>query len=241
MSIEISYIERDEILNLVEELIVALVKKIFPKKKFLALPFPRLNYGEVMAKYQSDKPDLRQNRNDPDELAFAFVIDFPMFEWKEEEKRWDAVHHPFTQPKLADGSKNKEKLIETLKKNPQSLLSEQFDLVCNGYEVGGGSLRTTDADVLIETFKAMGNDQKEIEEKFGHLIQAFSFGVPPHGGIAPGLDRLLMILQNESSIREVIAFPKTGEGRDLMMDSPSAIEPTQLKELHLKIETKEKK
>ncbi|MCL5257817.1 MAG: aspartate--tRNA ligase [Patescibacteria group bacterium] len=241
LDIEISYIERDEILNLVEELIVALVKKIFPKKKFLALPFPRLNYGEVMAKYQSDKPDLRQNRNDPDELAFAFVIDFPMFEWKEEEKRWDAVHHPFTQPKLADGSKNKEKLIETLKKNPQSLLSEQFDLVCNGYEVGGGSLRTTDADVLIETFKAMGNDQKEIEEKFGHLIQAFSFGVPPHGGIAPGLDRLLMILQNESSIREVIAFPKTGEGRDLMMDSPSAIEPTQLKELHLKIETKEKK
>jgi aspartyl-tRNA synthetase len=111
----------------------------------------------------------------------------------------------------------------------------------NGYEIGGGSLRITDPDILIKVFEVLGYNKKDIEEKFGHLISAFSYGVPPHGGIAPGVDRILMILENEPNIREVIAFPKTGEGRDYMMDAPSEVSQEQLKELKLKVETENKK
>ena len=185
-----------------------------------------------MEKYNSDKPDLRKDKADPNELAFGWVVDFPMFEWKKEEKRWDATHHPFTRPQTDD--------IEEVKKNPDKILAYQYDLVLNGYEIGGGSLRIYRPEMLEAIFEVMGHKKKEIREKFGHMLEAFEYGVPPHGGIAPGIDRFIMILANEPSIREVIAFPKTGDGRDLMMDSPADVRPEQLKELHIKVEKPKK-
>lgn len=238
LDMEMSYVTRDDILNLVEKMFVEAVTQLYPHKKITSLPFPRLTYEEAMSLYGSDKPDLRKDPNNPNELAFAFIVDFPMFEVVN--GRLEPMHHPFTQPKLADGSKNREELIKALEQDPEILFSEQYDLVLNGYEIGGGSIRTTDTEVLIKVFEVLGHKREEVIEKFGHLLEAFSYGVPPHGGIAPGIDRILMILNNEPNIREVIAFPKTGEGRDLMMDAPSEVDPSQLDELHLKIKKVDK-
>jgi aspartyl-tRNA synthetase len=236
IDLEMSYVERDDILNLIEEMFVSVIENLYPEKKITKIPFPRLSYEEVLSLYGSDKPDLREDPNNPNELSFVFVVDFPMFEIKD--GKLEPMHHPFTQPKLPDGSKDKEEILKVLQTQPEILLSEQYDLVLNGYEIGGGSLRITDPDILIKVFEVLGYNKKEIEEKFGHLISAFSYGVPPHGGIAPGVDRILMILENEPNIREVIAFPKTGEGRDYMMDAPSEVKEEQLKELKLKVEVK---
>ncbi|MGC8651083.1 MAG: aspartate--tRNA ligase [Minisyncoccia bacterium] len=234
LDIEMDFPIQAEILSLIEDLFKNLIDKYYPEKKILAFPFPRLQYQEVMNQYHTDKPDLRINKNDPNELAFAFVVDFPLFEWKEEEHRFDAVHHPFTRPKFNEGENIKE-VIARIKKDPSLPLAQQYDFVLNGYEVGGGSLRIHEPELLEAIFEIMGHKKEAIYEKFGHLLDAFSYGVPPHGGIALGLDRIMMILENEPSIREVIAFPKTGDGRDLMMNAPAEIEEKQLKELHLKI------
>lgn len=230
LDLEMSFVSEKEILDLIEELFVDLVRKLYPEKKIQKIPFPRLGYKEVMEKYRSDKPDLRKDKNNPDELAFAFIVDFPMFEWKEQEKRWDAVHHPFTMPKVKDVDDFQAKF----KKDPASILAHQYDLVLNGYEIGGGSIRTHQPDLLQAVFEAMGNKPKDIKEKFGHLLEAFEYGVPPHGGIACGLDRFIAIMQNEPNIREVVAFPKTGDGRDLLMGAPSEVDKEQLKELRIK-------
>lgn len=238
LDLEMSFITAEEILNLIEDLYIKIIQNLFPEKKILKIPFPRLTYKEAMEKYKSDKPDLRENKNDQNELAFAFIVDFPMFEWKEGEKRWDVVHHPFTKPKIEEGNNSDENLIKEIKKDPSKILAEQYDFVLNGVEIGGGSIRTHNPDVLRAVFETLGHKNEEIEKKFGHLLKAFSFGVPPHGGIAPGIDRFLMILLNESNIREVIAFPKTGDARDPMMDVPSEIEKDKLEELKLKIKTR---
>ncbi len=235
IDIEMSFVEREDILKLVEELLYELVKNLFQEKKIKEYPFPVYTYQDVMLKYNSDKPDLRIDPNNPDELAFAFIVDFPMFEWKETENRWDTMHHPFTQPKTKSGSKEKKVLIEMLEKNPEELLSEQYDVVLNGYEIGGGSIRIYDPELLIKVFETMGNTKEDILNKFGHLLEAFKYGVPPHGGIALGIDRILAILLNEPSIREVIAFPKTGEARDPMMETPSDVSQEQLEELGIEI------
>jgi len=235
IDIEMSFVEREDILKLVEELLYELVKNLFQEKKIKKYPFPVYTYQDVMLKYNSDKPDLRIDPNNPDELAFAFIVDFPMFEWKETENRWDTMHHPFTQPKTKSGSKEKKVLIEMLEKNPEELLSEQYDVVLNGYEIGGGSIRIYDPELLIKVFETMGNTKEDILNKFGHLLEAFKYGVPPHGGIALGIDRILAILLNEPSIREVIAFPKTGEARDPMMETPSDVSQEQLEELGIEI------
>jgi len=233
LDIEMSFVQEEDVLNLIERLYIEIVKNIFPEKKILQIPFPRIPYQEAMEKYNSDKPDLRRDKNNPDELAFCFIADFPMFEWKEEEKRWDAVHHPFTRPKTED--------IKEIKKNPEKILAHQYDFVLNGYEIGGGSLRTFKPEILEAVFEVMGHTKSEIKEKFSHLLEAFTFGVPPHGGIAPGIDRFLAIVLNEPNIREVIAFPKTGDNRDLMMGAPSFVSEEQLKELSLKVIKKKKK
>ncbi|MDP4007347.1 MAG: aspartate--tRNA ligase [bacterium] len=233
LDIEMSFADQEEILQLLERLYTGLIRELFPEKKIQENPFPRLSYKEVMEKYQSDKPDLRKDKNNPDELAFAFVVDFPMFEWKEQEKRWDAVHHPFTRPQTED--------IEEIRKHPERILAFQYDLVLNGYEIAGGSLRTYRPDMLQAVFETMGNETKDVKEKFGHLLEAFEYGVPPHGGIASGVDRLFAILLNEPNIREVIPFPKTGDAQDLMMNSPSEVSPEQLKELHLEVTKKKLK
>ena len=227
LDLEMSFATQEDILKLIEDLYTRMVRGLYPNKHFTFSPFPRLPYREAMAKHQSDKPDLRRDRNDPDELAFAFVVDFPMFEWKESERRWDAVHHPFTAPQARDPAQ--------VKGDPAGVAAHQYDFVLNGYEIGGGSIRESDPAMLETVFEVMGHTKENVRAKFGHMLDAFSYGVPPHGGIAPGIDRLLMILQNEPNIREVIAFPKTGDGRDLMIDAPSELDTSQLDELHLEV------
>jgi len=232
IDIETSFMSEEEILDLVEKMIIETVKNIFPEKKISQIPFPRITYKEAIEKYKTDKPDLRKDKNDPNELAFAFIVDFPMFEWSEEEKRWKSVHHPFTRPQTED--------ITQIKKEPGKILAYQYDLVLNGYETGGGSLRSYKKEMLQAVFEVLGHKKQEIEEKFGHLLEAFDYGVPPHGGIAIGLDRLMAILLNEPNIREVIPFPKTGDSRDLMMNAPSEVSKEQLQELCLKIVKRKK-
>lgn len=227
LDIEMSFVEQEDILKLVEKLYIKISKKFFPEKKITKIPFPRLSYSESLKKYNSDKPDLRKKKDDPDELAFCFVTDFPMFEWKVKEKKWGAQHHPFTKPQTED--------IEEIKKNPERILAFQYDFVLNGVEIGGGSLRTTNLEILLAVFEVLGYRKDEIKKQFGHLLEAFQYGVPPHGGIAPGIDRFLAVLLKEPNIREVIAFPKTGDNRDLMMDAPSEVSKEQLKELRIKL------
>ena len=232
IDMELSFVSQEDILALIEEMIIGLVKNIFPQKHILQTPFPRLQYKEAMEKYGSDRPDLRKDKENSKELAFAFIVDFPMFEWSEEEKRWKSVHHPFTRPQ----SEN----IAEIKNKPEKILAYQYDLVLNGYEIGGGSLRSYKKEILEAVFEVMGHTKSEIREKFGHLLEAFEYGVPPHGGIALGLDRLISLLLNEPNIREVIAFPKTGDSRDLMMNAPSEVSKEQLKELCLEIKKPKK-
>jgi len=231
LDIEISFATQEEILDLVERLYISLIKELFPEKKIQKVPFPKITYAEAMKKYKSDKPDIRKNKSDKNELAFCFVVDFPMFEWHEKEKKWGAQHHPFTKPQTED--------TEEIKKNPEKILAFQYDFVLNGYEIGGGSIRTTNLDVLLAVFEALGHKKEEVKKQFSNYFEAFSYGVPPHGGIAPGIDRFLAAVLGEPNIREVIAFPKTGDNRDLMMNLPSEVSQKQLKELHLKIEKKE--
>ena len=232
LDIEMSFLTQKEILDLVERLYVSLVKKLFPEKKIQKIPFPRITYATAVKKYHSDKPDLRKNKSDKNELAFCFVVDFPMFEWHQKEKKWGAQHHPFTKPQTED--------VKEIKKNPKKILAFQYDFVLNGCEIGGGSIRTTDQDVLLAVFEVLGHKPKEIKKQFPYYFEAFSYGIPPHGGIAPGIDRFLATILREPNIREVIAFPKTGDNRDLMMDLPDEVSEEQLKELHIKI-TKPKK
>ena len=227
LDLEMSFVDEDDILNLIENLYLSAVKKLFPEKRIQKIPFPRLSYKDAIEKYRTDKPDLRKNKKDANELAFCFVVDFPMFEWKKTEKRWDTMHHPFTRPKTEDKKE--------IKKNPEKILAWQYDFVLNGYEIGGGSLRIFKPELLETVFEVLGHKKPEIRKKFGHLLEAFEYGVPPHGGIACGLDRFLAVLLNEPGIREVIALPKTGDNRDLMMEIPCQVEKEKLKELHIKI------
>jgi aspartyl-tRNA synthetase len=225
LDLEMSFVEQEDILNLIQNLIIALVEKITPEKKISQKPFPRLTYQEAIKKYNSDKPDLRKEKNSH-ELSFCFITDFPLFEKSETEKKIVSVHHPFTSPQDQD--------IPLLEKQPLKIKAKQYDLVCNGFELGGGSIRIHQKELQEKVFKVLNLKKQEIKQRFGHLLKAFEYGAPPHGGIALGLDRLIMILANEPNIREVIPFPKTADAKDLMMEAPNEISPIQLKEIHLK-------
>ena len=351
LDVEMSFVHRDDILDVIESLFTALVPAVVPHKRLLASPWPRLTYAESVERYGTDKPDLRfglelytlndilaqsdfmvfqnvlkaggtikclvvpgcaeytrkevddlttfckeqgakglatlaltaegvrgtaqkfikpeevqaiqaktgaqvgdlvlfiadqkavANKTlsalrllfrdrlklaDKDLLAFAWVVDFPMFEWKEDEQKWDAAHHPFTMPKMEDLPK-----FET---DPGSILSDAYDMVLNGYETASGSIRIHRRDIQAKVFQLLGLSEEEVQQKFSHLLEAFEYGAPPHGGIAPGIDRIVMIFAEEPNIREVIAFPKNQAGRDLMADAPSAASEKQLNELHIKLD-----
>jgi aspartyl-tRNA synthetase len=198
-------------------------------------PWPRLTHAEAMAKYGSDKPDLRNNKADKDELAFAWVLDFPLFvsQSKEDyfhgsgEAQLAPSHHMFTAPREED--------VHLLDTDPAKARAYQHDLVMNGLEVGGGSIRIHQPAIQEKVFDIIGftKDQKK---QFKHLLTAFQYGVPPHGGIATGFERFLMAVLGEPSVKEVMAFPQTSEGRDPMMGSPSKVAPAQLRDLGLRID-----
>ncbi len=163
----------------------------------------------------------------PAEFKFAWIVDFPLFEWNEEENKWDPAHHMFSAPQ--------EKYLATMEENPEPVKGDLYDLVLNGYEVASGSIRIHNPELQKRIFKIVGFDESEAEKKFGFLTEAFKYGAPPHGGIAPGLDRIVMIMAGETSIKEVIAFPKNSFAVSPMDDSPSEVDQKQLDELHLAI------
>ncbi len=228
LDVEMSFVERDEVMELNERALIEVIKKVTPEKKIQEIPFPKISYKEAMEKYGTDRPDLRVDKNDANLLALCWIIDFPFFE-KTEEGGWTFTHNPFSlpQPQYLEQMMKKENIGE--------ILTTQYDVALNGYEIGGGSIRAHTPEILKKTFEIMGYSEEEIEAQFGHMLQAFKFGTPPHGGIAWGFDRIVMLLAGEPNIREIIAFPKTADNRDPMMDGPSEVSEKQLKELGIKI------
>ncbi|MFH0873619.1 MAG: aspartate--tRNA ligase [Candidatus Komeilibacteria bacterium] len=236
LDIEMSFVEQEDILQLTEKMYTEMVKTLFPDKKVTVKPWPRLSHADAMKKYGTDKPDLRQEKNDPNELAFAWIVDFPLFTEQSADDKFYGVsgkfvpsHHMFTAPHPED--------VLLLDKEPLKVRGLQHDLVLNGYEVGGGSIRIHDAKIQQKVWDLIGFTAQQ-QKMFSHLIEAFKYGVPPHGGIAPGIERLLMVLAGEKNLREITAFPLTSDGRDPLMDSPSQVTKEQLAELGLRLEKK---
>ena len=234
LDFEMSFVKQEDVLSFTEPMFIELVKTLFPEKTIAKTPFPRITYKESIEKYGSDKPDMRKDKNNPNELAFAWVVDFPMFE-KDEEGKITSAHHPFCSIKEEDI----EKFMAG--KDLLSIRANSYDLVLNGFELSSGSIRIHTSEMQKRVFELLGVGEEEQQSRFGHMLEAFKFGCPPHGGFAPGIDRIVMLLQGEPNIREVIAFPKTGEGKDLMMGSPSEAPEKQLKELGISLKDNKKK
>jgi aspartyl-tRNA synthetase len=224
---EMSFVEQEDILRFTEQMFIEMVETLFPKKHLTSNPFQRMTYAEAVEKYGTDKPDLRKNKDDNNELAFAWVLDFPMFE-KDVEGNVQAMHHPFCSVKPEDHSK--------LDTDPMSVRANAYDLVLNGYELSSGSIRIHERALQKKIFDLLGIGEDEQKAKFGHMLEAFMYGAPPHGGFAPGIDRIVMLMAGEPNIREVIAFPKTGDARDLLMNAPSMMPEKSLREAHIKID-----
>ena len=228
VDLEMSFVEQKDIMALDEEMITVVVEGMGYKIK--QKPFPVFTYQEVMEKFGADKFDLRTEEDRLNGiLTYAWVRDFPFFE-KDDEGRWTFTHNPFSHAKPEH--------VDWLLKGERvgDILTTQYDLVCNGLEVGGGSIRANKPEMLHAVFKIMGYSEKAIDKQFGHMLAAFKYGAPPHGGIAHGIERNLMVLLGEVYLREVQAFPQTSSGRTSVMSAPSELESKQLKELHLKIE-----
>jgi aspartyl-tRNA synthetase len=235
IDIEMSFVSREDVMKLDEEMITTVVEKLGYKIK--QKPFPVVSYATAMKEYGSDKFDLRSEADKKNGvLAFAWVVDFPFFEktplrqdsvGKSKEGTWTFTHNPFSAPK----PEHKEWLLK--KEHIGEILTTQYDLVCNGSEVGGGSIRSHESAVLETVFEIMGHKKQKIHEQFGHMLEAFDYGVPPHGGLAHGVERMLMVLTGEPYLREVVAFPQTSGGKTSVMDAPSDVDEIQLTELGL--------
>ena len=233
LDMEMSFVTEEDVIRLNEELLIEFVQTNYPEKHIQQIPFPRMTYAEAMKDYNSDRPDIRKDKKDPNLLAFLWVVDFPQFEKTEEDNvdgtgEWTYSHNPFSKPKdeYMEDFMNQTKI--------ESILSTQYDITLNGFEIGGGSIRNHKPEALKKTFEIMGYSDKRIQANFGHLLKALSLGAPPHGGIAWGFDRIMMILEGEANIREVIPFAKTGDGKDLMMHAPAPISDKQKRELNIK-------
>ncbi len=227
LDLEMSFVEREDVINLTEKLIIEVYEKLHIP--ILKKPFPVYTYQEATKKFGSDKFDLRTAEDKKKNIqAFAWVVDFPFFE-KTENGDWTFTHNPFSAPlpQFMNDLLNK--------KNISRILTSQYDLVCNGYEVGGGSIRNHTPEGLKAVFEIMGLSEEEISLKFGHMIEALGYGAPPHGGIAPGIDRLLTCIIGEPSLREVIAYPMTSGGRTAVMKAPSVVKEEKLKELGIRL------
>jgi len=225
LDIELSFLEEEDIYSLTENMMANVFSKCLGVN--LKTPFLRLSYQEAMEKYKSDKPDVGEG-----DYRFLWVTDFPLFEYNEDEKRWQSHHHPFTAPREEDVSK-----LDT--KDLSKIISRSYDLILNGSEIASGSIRIYSLTLQEKIFQILGIPKEESRKKFGFLLRAFKYGVPPHGGIAFGLDRMYAIISGSESIRDVIAFPKTQKGSCLLSDAPSYIKEKQLEELYLKLIKKE--
>jgi len=224
IDVEMAFVEREDVMRAVENLIIYVTEKM--GKKIEKKPFPIITYKEAMDKYKTDRPNLNKNKG---EFAFAWVVDFPLLE-KTDGGGYTFEHNPFAAPK----PEHVESLMK--EKDLDKLESLQYDLICNGKEIAGGSIRIHEPEIQKQIFKVMGYPDKRIEEEFGHLLAAYKYGAPVHGGIAVGFDRLVASLCGEENIREVIAFPVTSGGQTAVMEAPSEVEEKQLKDLSIKVE-----
>ncbi len=240
VDLEMSFVQQQDVMSTVESVVIEAVKAVGGKLK--SDPFPVFTYQEAMEKYGADKFDLRTEEDKKNGvLAFAWVIKFPFFkkvdktdvaEVRDGKSGWTFTHNPFSMPMP-------EYLEQHMKgENVGEILTTQYDLVCNGYEAGGGSIRAHKPEILRATYQIMGYSEAEIEAGIGHMVTAFGVGTPPHGGIALGLDRHVMLLAGESSLKEVIAFPMTSSGRTAVMSGPTEITEEQQKELHISVRQK---
>ena len=227
IDVEMSFVERDEVMAIIEEMITTSVEAMGYNIK--QKPFPVVTYAESMSKYGDDKFDMRTEEDKKNKLlAYAWVVDFPFFE-KTDKGTWTFTHNPFSMPK-------KEFLTDLMNgENIEKILTTQYDLVCNGFEAGGGSIRAHKADIIRAVYKVMGNSDEETKEKVGHMLEAFKYGTPPHGGIALGVERNVMNLTGEESLREVQAFPMTRKGQTAVMNAPKPLEIEQLIELGISV------
>lgn len=226
LDMEMSFVDEEFIYGLTERLYQQIFKEVLNID--LPVPFPRLTHAEAMAKYNSDKPDIRKDKGNPKEFAFLWVVDFPLMKYNAQEKRWDSEHHPFTginpddMPFLENGQYEK-------------VRGRCYDLVLNGNEIGSGSVRIHRRELQQKIFDIIGLDHGEAQKRFGFLLRAFEYGAPPHAGVAYGIDRIVTILTGHDSIRDCIAFPKTQKGTCLMTDAPSQVDAKQLKELGITV------
>jgi aspartyl-tRNA synthetase len=231
IDLEMSFVTMEDVMQTVEAATIYAVEKL--GKKIKEKPFPRISYKDAIAKYGADKFDLRTDEDKANGvLAFAWVVNFPFFE-KTDQGGWTFTHNPFSVPIPEH--------IEWLMKgeNIGEILTTQYDLVCNGFETAGGSIRAHDPEILKATYRVMGNTDEETEEKVGHMLEAFKYGTPPHGGIAFGVERVAMTLSNETQLREVQAFPMTRGGQTSVMKAPKELSKKQLNELGLEIKKKQ--
>jgi len=227
VDIEMSFVEQEDVMRTVEQMMIKSVESLGFKVK--EKPFPRFTYTEAMEKFGADKFDLRtdEEKQDGKTLAYAWVYKFPFFE-ETDDGGWTFTHNPFSMPV----PEHVEDLLAG--KNIENILTTQYDLVCNGYESGGGSIRSHKPEILEATYKVMGYSPEKIQDSVGHMLEAFKYGTPPHGGIALGVERNIMNLANESYLREVQAFPMSGKGQTAVMKGPKPLTDDQLKELGIK-------